>query len=168
VVAAVEDEHLRSAGELPSGRDRHQVCLGARVREADAVEPEPLAHQPRKLGLLPMKPADARELAQRAVDGVEHAPLAVPEEPGRVVAEQVDVLVPVRVDEHGALAAHERQRERLVRKDRPRVPAGQDTSGLVVKPLAFWVPHRELAPLLGDELRNALQDGAQVPILAHA
>ena len=50
----------------------------------------------------------------RGVDRVEHAPLAVPEEAGRVVTEEVDVLMTVGVGEDGALAADERERERLM------------------------------------------------------
>jgi hypothetical protein len=124
VVAAVEDEHLRPPGELPGGGDRHQVRLGARVREADPVEPEPLAHQPGELGFARMHAADARDLPHRVLDRVEDAPRAVPEEAGGVVTEQVDVLVPVCVDEHGAVAADERQSERLVGEDRAGVTAG--------------------------------------------
>ena len=48
VVAAVEDEHLLAAGEHPRRGDREQVRLGAGVREAHAVEPEALAHEPRR------------------------------------------------------------------------------------------------------------------------
>ena len=116
-----------SSGRSPAsrGRDRHQVRLGAGVREPHAVEPEALAHQPRKLGLVRVDAADARELRAWPSYRVEHAPLAVPEEPGGVVAEEVDVLVPVRVGEHCPLAADERERERLVREHRAGVPAGQ-------------------------------------------
>ena len=82
VVAAVEDQDLRPAGLHPRGRDREQGRLGARVREPHAVEPEPLAHQLRELPLVRVDPAHACELAHRGVDGVEHPPLAVPEEAG--------------------------------------------------------------------------------------
>ena len=159
VVAAVEDEHLRPPGELPGGGDRHQVRLRARVREADAFEPEPLAHQPGELGLARVDAADARERPSARCDGVEHAPLAVAEQPGGVVAEQVDVLVPVGVDEHGPLAADERQREGLVREDRPRVAARQEPPGLVVEPCALRVARGEGGPLLGDEQGEVGESG---------
>ena len=73
-----------------------------------------------------MNAADAREGAHRVLGGVEDARLAVPEQAGGEVAEQVDVLVTVGVRQHRSLAADKRERERLVRDARPRVAARQD------------------------------------------
>jgi len=75
----------------------------------------------------------------------------VPEEPGRVVAEKVDVLVAVCVGEHSSLAPDKGERERLVSEDRPRVTARQEPPGLLVEPLALRVALCEGAPLLRDE-----------------
>ena len=98
-----------------------------------------------------MDPAHARELAHGLVDCVEHPPLAVAEEPGGVVPEQVDVLVSVRIGQDGPVAADECERKRLVVEDRARVPARQDEPGLVVQPRALRVTGGELETLLGDE-----------------
>ena len=103
----------------------------------------------RSYGWIPPTLASSR---MAPVDGVEYPPLAVPEEPGGVVAEQVDVLVSVRVGQDGPLAADERERERLVVEDRARVPARQHSPGLVVQSRALRVTGGELATLLGDEL----------------
>src|SRR5262249_33211793 len=99
-------------------------------------------------------------------DRVEHAPLAVPEQPGRVVAEEVDVLAPVCVDEDRALAADERQGERLVREDRARVTAREVPTGLVVQPLALRVPRGGRFPLFGNQRSEVREDGrAPTPIV---
>ena len=145
MVAALEHEQLRASGGLRRRRDRHQAGLRARVREADAVEAEALAQQARELGFVRMQAADAREPGQRIVRGVEHAPLAVAEEPGGVVAEQVNVLVAVGVNEHRALAPDEGQGERLVVEHGTRVPAGQHLCRLGVEPPALRAPVGELA-----------------------
>ena len=130
VVAAVEDEHLRPPGVHPRGRDRQQVRLGARVREPDAVEPEPRAHQlARAAARTDGSRPRSRARASRPWTASSTRRLAVPEEPGGVVAEQVDVLVSVRVGQDGPLAADERERERLVVEDRARVPARQALAG---------------------------------------
>ncbi len=143
---------------LPGGGDRHQVRLGAGIREADAVEPEPLAHHSGELGFARMHAADARELPQRGLGGVDHALFAVPEQAGGVVAEQVDVLVPVGIHQHGAVAADERECERLVGEDRARVTAREEPRCVVMAPLALRVPRGERLPLLGNQRSEIRED----------
>ena len=91
---------------------------------------EALAHQPGELGLVrDGRRPRSRAHASRRSTASSTPPLAVPEQPGGVVAEQVDVLVAVRVGENGALAADEGERERLVGEDRPRVAARAGSAG---------------------------------------
>jgi hypothetical protein len=56
-----------------------KVRLGAGVGEPDAIEGESPAHQACELGLARVNAPDAGELAQRPVDRVEDAALAVPQ-----------------------------------------------------------------------------------------
>src|SRR5829696_4522815 len=154
VVAALEDEHFRTAGRLDRRRDRHQIRLGAGVREAHALKAEPVAHRACERRLVRVNPADAPESAHRVVRRVEHPPLAVTEEPRRVVAEEVDVLVPVGVGEDGFLSTDECQRKGLVREHRAGVAAGEHLRRILVQPPTLWIALGEVSACLRNELRR--------------
>ena len=68
-----------------------------------------------------------------------------------VLAEKVDVLVPVGVGQARALAAHDRERERLDVDDRARVPAGHHLRALFVQAARLGISLDVAALRRGDE-----------------
>ena len=61
-----------------------------------------------------------------------HALLAVAQQPGGVVADQVDVGVSVGISQRAAVTADERQRKGGVVQDGSRAPAGKHGAGTFV------------------------------------
>ena len=80
-------------------------------------------------------------------------------EAGRVFAEEVDVLVAVRVDEASALAAHDRQRERRHVDHRPRIAARHHLGPLLVPPARLGIAVDVPALRRSDEPRQIGGDG---------
>ncbi len=131
VVPTFEDQNFRASGCLDGGGDRHQVGFGARIGEANPVEAEPATHQPGQLGFGGVHAADTHVLLERLGDSVDHAVLTVAQQAGGVVAEQVDIGVPVDVGERGALSRDEHQRKRWVGENGACVAAGEMARRLV-------------------------------------
>ena len=71
-------------------------------------------------------------LARCVGDGGVHALLAVAEQARRVIADEVDVGMTVRVGEGSGVAADERQRERRVMQDGASGPTGKHGTGTFV------------------------------------
>ena len=126
VVAVVEHDDLAAARDVAGRHQGHHVGLGARVREADLLDRRVAGDD--SLG------EDRLRLAHRAVGPapVEHVPdrvgddVAPPEQPGRVVAEQVDVVEPVGVVQHGAVGPDDAEGERVDVQHGAGVATGQD------------------------------------------
>ena len=100
VVGGVHHHDPVAAGVVAGELDRHQVGLGARVGEPHLVDRrEAGAHGLGEADLVDVHAAEAPPTVERGVDGGGHRRRVVPEQAGRVVAEEVDVLVPVDVDD---------------------------------------------------------------------
>src|SRR6185437_4976306 len=84
----------------------------------------------RELRLKLRCPAVPDELAELPADGVEHLPRRMPEQQGAVGQGQIDIAVPVHIDEIGALAPGEAEWHRqLPRPDRRRDAGRQAAPG---------------------------------------
>ena len=77
--------------------------------------------------------------------------MRVAEQAGRVLAEEVDVLVAVDVGQPRTLAAHDRERERLDVDDRARVPAGHHPRALLVQAARLGIALDVTALRVGNE-----------------
>ena len=125
VVAAEHHHDHRTSGDDPRQGDRHEVRFGAGVGESHALVAEAIAHEFGEADLGGMNAADAGVGGQCFGNGRVHALLAVAEQTGGVVADEVDVGMTVCVGEGPGVAADERQRERRVVQDRARRSTGE-------------------------------------------
>ena len=91
VVALVEHENTVTTGVMQCGADRHQIGLGAGVREAHLVERrKALAQQRRQPGLVFTDGTDRPALVERGDDRIADDRFGLAEEPGGVVPAEVD------------------------------------------------------------------------------
>jgi hypothetical protein len=132
VVRAVEHGDAVASGAVAGELQRHQVGFGARVGEAHLVDRwEALTHELGEPDLVDVGGAEAPPAVERGVDGGCHRAWVVAEEAGRVVAEEVDVLESVDVDEPRPLGARDPERERVEIEHGPRRSAGEHPAGLL-------------------------------------
>ena len=119
VVAPVEDEHLRPAGDVAREADREPVRIGGGERELPARQPE----APRELvadGECVLAREHERDPAPRLLLDRAHGRLGrVPGHRARVAEAEVDVLEPVDVAEARALRLDREHREAAGPADHP-------------------------------------------------
>ena len=155
VIAALEDHDRRLAGRDARERQREQVRLGARVAEPDELERrKPLADRPRERGLVAVRRAEHDAVRERLPDRLDDHRMRVPVEAGGVLAEEVDVDVPVGVGDPRTLAPHDRERERRHVDGRARVAARHDLYPLLVQPARLGIALDVSLLGSGDELRQ--------------
>ena len=94
--------------------------------------PEAIADQFGEADLGGVHAADARVVRQSLGDSSMYALFAVAQQPGRVIADQVDVGVSVGISQRAAVTADERQRKGGVVQDGSRAPAGEHGAGAFV------------------------------------
>ena len=151
VVAAVEDQDLRAAGDDPRGVIANRFASVPEFVNRTRSMPEALAHQlaraRARTGWTPPTPRLRQRLVRRR-----RARAARRGRRARPCSRRGGRRTRARRRRSGrALASDERQRERRVVEDRPRVPTGQDAACLLVQPRALGISGGELAPRLGDE-----------------
>ena len=130
VVRGVHHHDPVAAGVVAGELDRHQVGLGARVGEPHLVDRwEPGAHRLGEADLVDVHATEAPAAVERGVHRGGHGRRVVPEQAGGVVAEEVDVLVTVDVDDPRAAGALDPERERCDVEHRPGRPARHDGAG---------------------------------------
>src|SRR5919206_3254052 len=88
----------------------------------------------------------------------------MPVQPRGVLAEEVEVVAPVRIDDTRTLAAHDRERERIDVDDRARVPARHEPRPLLVQPAGLRIALDVAAQRLGH-LPAEVENGGHAPIL---
>ena len=113
-------------------RDGEQVGFGARVGEPHALMTEPVADQFGEADLEGVHSTDAGVVGQRIGHGGVHTLLGMAEQAGGVVADEVDVAVPVGIDQRAAVTFDERQRKRRVMQDRARASTWKHGAGTFV------------------------------------
>jgi len=101
--------------------------------------------------------APADPLAQRVDHGPEHDLVGVPVQPGRVLAEQVDVLVPVDILQRRVPRPGDPQREWPVVEDRPGIAAWQESLRPVVQRRGQRPAAGEALPRLRDRLGHPVR-----------
>jgi hypothetical protein len=146
VVAAVEHHDLgghRAAlalGEDPGAGQRHDIALGAGVGETDQIDRrDALGDQPGEPGLVGVTAAVVPAVVQGAVDGGADHRVGVAVDAGGVLAQHVDVLMPVGIPQAAALAARHGERERRIVQRGARVAARHGLAGLLVAGIALGV-----------------------------
>ena len=127
MITAGEDEDLAATGVVRGERQRHQVGLGAGVREAHLFDRrEPLDDHLGEAHLVRVDGAERPATVDRGVSSGSDRLGGVAEQPGGVVAEEVDVAVPVDVDEVLGLRRRDAEREGVEVQHRSCVAAGED------------------------------------------
>ncbi len=135
VIRTLEDEDARPATGCASKQEREQVRLRSRVAETDEVDRrEPRDDRFGERCLEPIRRAEDDPVRQGLANRLDDDRMRVTVEAGRVLAEEVDVLVTVRVGDAGAIAPNDRQRERRLVDGRARVAARHDAGALLVQP----------------------------------
>ena len=168
VVGALEHHYRR----LPAGdageREREQVRLRPGVAEADELDRrEALANRRREPSLVDVGRPEHDPVRERSADRLHDRRVRMPVQPRRVLAEEVEVLVPVRIDDTRTVAAHDRERERIDVNDGARVPARHELRPLLVQPAGLRIALDVVAQRLGY-LPAEVEDGAHAPILRPA
>ena len=154
MVAALEDHDRGLRGRDARQGRREQVRLGARVAETHQLDRgEALAHRRSEALLVEVRRTEGDSVVERVANRLRHDRMRVAEEAGGVLAEKVDVLVTVGVGQPRALAAHDRERERLDVDDGAGVPAGHHLRTLVVQAVRLGISLDVAALRCGDELR---------------
>jgi hypothetical protein len=98
VVAVGEDQDLATARVVRGSRQRHEVGLGAGVREADLLHCVESSNQ--QLGeshLVDMDRTERPAVVERLADGVEDGFGTMAQKAGRVVAEEIDIAMSVDI-----------------------------------------------------------------------
>ncbi len=130
VIAAVEGHHRVAARRGARQAEAHQVGLGARIAEADQLDCRKTpAHELGEPRLVPIGPAEHQPAGQRLPDRIGDRRLGMAVEPRRILAQVVDVDVPVEIGDPCPLAADDRHGERVVVQDRARVAARHAARG---------------------------------------
>ena len=141
VVAALENHDRLPPCCDARERQREQVRLGARVAEPHELERlEPLAQGAREHYLVAVRRTEHDSVVERLADRSQDHGMRMAVEAGGVLAEEIHVLVSIRVDEARPVAAHDRQRERRHVNDGARIPAGHHLGPLLVQPARFGIP----------------------------
>ncbi len=132
VVRAIEHRDPVAPGAVAGELERHQVRLGARVGEAHLIDRrEPLADELGEPDLVDVRGAEAPAALERGVDCRGDGAGIVPEQTRRVVAEEVDVLESVDVDEPRSLGVRDAERERAEVEHRARRAAREHPTRLL-------------------------------------
>ena len=130
VVAAVEHEHLVAARVVDCKGKGHQVGLGARVREPDLLDRfETPDDQLGETHLVRVHRTECPATVDRRVRSSPHRLRRMTEQPGGVVAEQIDVAMTVDVDEMLRVRGRDPERERVEVQHRPGVATRQHLIG---------------------------------------
>ncbi len=134
VVAPVEPQQQIAPGERSRRADGHHDRLGARVREAQALDRRHALRDPLGEGdVVARRQAEARPLVHRRRRGGHDDRMAVAVHERRVVVLEVDHLVAVLVDQAAPLASRRVRRHRRDVERRARVAAGHGRDGAGVQ-----------------------------------
>ena len=139
MIAAVKDHHLGGLGAaLPLGEDlgagqRHDVALGAGIGEAHQVDRgHAVGDQLGELTFVGVASTVVPAVIERAIDGSADHWMGVAVDAGSVLAQHVDIFVPVGVPQPAAFAAHDGERERRIVQGRPGIAARHRLAGFLV------------------------------------
>ncbi len=153
VVGALEDQDLFAASDGSRRRQGHDVGLGPGVAEPDLFDRgEALANQGRQLSLVAgrrtHRDTEVERLVNRCLDGG----VRVAEQAGGVLADEVDVPMPVEVDELCSLTRDHGQRKRIEVQDRAGIAARKRSFRCLVRGLAQRIGGRIPRPGVFDGL----------------
>ena len=98
MIGAGEHEHAGALGNRTGEREREQVCFGSRSCRNDEIDRrEPRAHRLRERSLVPVRRAEHDTVHECLTDRLHDHRMRMAVQPRGVLAEKVDVLVPVSV-----------------------------------------------------------------------
>src|SRR5260370_14202812 len=98
MITAAEHEDFRPAGDGPRRTDRHQIGLGAGIREAHQLDRrEARANCRGKPRLRRGMRAEIEALLERRLDRLADRRMRVAENAGSELTEEIDIFVPVEI-----------------------------------------------------------------------
>ena len=176
VVGFLEGQHLAALGDRARERQRHQIGLGAGVAEPDPLQRgEARAELGGEAGLVQVGRAEDHAGLERGLHGGYDRRVGMAVEPGRVLAQEIDVFVAVETPDAAARAAGHGQRTGRVVQYRSRISAGQaglgglvagDRPGVRLEIAALGLGQRgieiEIASWVVGERHAGLLQGARV------
>src|SRR6516225_9437076 len=114
VVAAAKHQNFWAASDCPRRADRHQIGFGTGIRKAHQLDRwEAGADSRGKARLERIVRAEIEPLIESGIDRAADHRMRMAKDAGGELAEEIEVFVPVEVPQPRALAAHDRQRERI-------------------------------------------------------
>src|SRR5215469_4879871 len=98
MIAALEYEDLRPPGDGARRADRHQIGLGAGICEAHQLDRrEPRADRRRKTRLNRVVRTKIKTALERRLDRAADHRVRMAVNPGRELAQEIDIFVPVEI-----------------------------------------------------------------------
>ena len=139
MVAAFHRHDLAAAREAARGRERHHVGFGARIGEAHQIQIEAPGDGLREGHFATVAGAEIDPGLQRFRDGCLDARMRVPIDAGRILAQQIDIVMSVHIGDPGPFGPGHTDRERRGEEDGTCIATRHDPGGAILHRLRIWM-----------------------------